>query len=243
MHLIKLDATPSTNDFLKEKSKTTTLPDFTIVSCDHQSAGKGQKGNEWVVEKGKNLTFSVLKRFNQLKAEQVFFVNCAVSLAIWQVLSELAVPDLKVKWPNDIMSGNHKLCGILIENSLKGDEIKQCIIGIGLNVNQDHFSNLPRASSLKLKTGKTYDLDLLLGELAIRLKEKIKLIDNSDFDRLKTAYENQLYRFGKNARFIKKDGEAIDGSICGITNSGQLQVKTENGEISVFGFKEIRYVY
>ena len=161
MQLIKLDATPSTNSYLKELMRELNLDDFTVVVCEHQTKGRGQQGNIWMSERGKNLIFSVLKYIEKVKTNNAFALNAVVSLAVYETLRTFKIPQVSVKWPNDIMSGNKKICGILIENTLKGNDLKKSIIGIGLNVNQEVFSELPHASSLKCETGLEFDLELI----------------------------------------------------------------------------------
>ena len=139
MSIIKLSATDSTNSYLKELSLEQTLDDFTVVSTELQLKGRGQMGSKWVSDKGKNLTISILKKLENFDVQNQFNLNCIVSLAIYDVLLEIKAPNLYVKWPNDILSVDKKICGILIENILKGRFIQAAIIGIGLNVNQTNF--------------------------------------------------------------------------------------------------------
>ena len=141
MQIIKLDATGSTNDYLRSILSAKTLEDYTVVIAENQFAGRGQRGNSWVSEPGKNLTFSFLKRNLTLNPQNHFILNMGVSLALHDALSAIGVPGLTIKWPNDIMSGNSKICGILIENLISGAQIRHSIIGIGLNVNQTNFGN------------------------------------------------------------------------------------------------------
>ena len=135
------------------------LEDFTIVSANQQLNGRGQMGTQWESEAGKNLTFSVLKYFKNYQIQEQFLLNIITSLAVYNTLKNLFIPNLRVKWPNDILSGNFKICGILIENNLKNNIIQSSIIGFGLNVNQLEFGNLKKASSLKKIKGKTFNLD------------------------------------------------------------------------------------
>ena len=170
MQIIKLSATDSTNAYLKSLAQSEILDDHTIVVADEQRKGRGQMGADWQSEAGKNLTFSLLKHFDHLLIENRFRLNICVSLAIAGALSEQHVPNLSIKWPNDILSGNAKICGILIENILMGDKIRTSIIGIGLNVNQMTFDNLENVSSLKLLLGRTLNLDELLHKIALHLE-------------------------------------------------------------------------
>ncbi|TFG78733.1 MAG: biotin--[acetyl-CoA-carboxylase] ligase, partial [Flavobacteriales bacterium] len=149
MRIVKLNAIDSTNCYLKGLMQTEALEDFTVVVANQQNSGRGQMGSKWTSEPGKNLIMSVLKIFNDLPAEQQFSLNVCVSLAVFDTLKSLEIPKLSIKWPNDILSGNLKIGGILIENSLLGTQIRSAIIGLGLNVNQTDFVDLPNASSLK----------------------------------------------------------------------------------------------
>ncbi len=244
MQLIKLDAITSTNSYLKLLASKKKLEDFTVVVCAHQTQGRGQKGNHWISEKGKNLTISILKKFNSLDVSQSFGLNCLVSLAIYDVLNELSIPEVKVKWPNDIMSGDKKLCGILIENSFAGSQIKQSIVGIGLNVNQADFSGFANATSLKLSTGKDYDLDHVLDQVLNRLRFYFELTIPLGLEELKGQYEKVLFRKKEWSKFsFPGDNHVFAGMIMGITKSGQLRIETKDGEIRTFNFKEIQMIY
>ena len=171
MLIIKLDATDSTNAYLKNVMQTEVLDDFTTVIANKQLKGRGQLGASWISEPGKNLTISVLKKFNTLKASKQFILNMAVSMAVYDTLKALHISSLSIKWPNDILSGNQKICGILIENVMQEQIISSAIIGIGLNVNQVHFPGLKRATSIKLLTGKTIATDEVLSLFLKQLKK------------------------------------------------------------------------
>ncbi|MGI9548205.1 MAG: biotin--[acetyl-CoA-carboxylase] ligase, partial [Flavobacteriaceae bacterium] len=133
MHLIKLDATGSTNLHLKKLWQDGSPIDWTVVWTANQHSGRGQQGSIWHSEAGKNLTFSVLKYFKNFDIRHQFRLNMAVSLAVFEALQQMDVPQIRVKWPNDILSGTEKISGILIENIVKAKERKATVIGIGLN--------------------------------------------------------------------------------------------------------------
>ena len=155
MQIIKLNATDSTNNYLKQLLMDTALEDFCVVVTNHQTKGKGQMGAEWVSEKGKNLTFSVLKKEPSIVLPRRFLLSILVSLSIIKTLEAYSVPKLAIKWPNDILSDHHKISGILIENIIKSNKIDFSVIGIGLNVNQKLFKGLPKVTSLKSILGMT----------------------------------------------------------------------------------------
>src|SRR5690606_8606593 len=190
-----------------------------------------------------NLTFSVLKNFKKLMAIDQFHINICVSLAIYEALSQINVPDLMIKWPNDIMSGRHKICGILIENVLSGPDINSSIIGIGLNVNQLTFKNLPDVSSLKLLTGITFDLDELLFLIIDRLKINLGTIMDDDFEALKSSYGNKLFRKDKPSTFKNGKGELFMGFIKGVSDCGKLLILLEDDILQEFDLKQVRLLF
>jgi BirA family biotin operon repressor/biotin-[acetyl-CoA-carboxylase] ligase len=165
MQLIKLNATDSTNNYLKQLILERTLDDFSVVLANHQTNGRGQRGASWLSEKGRNLTFSVLKRNIAIKTNEHFLLNILVSLSIIKTLEGFNIPKLSIKWPNDILSDHYKISGILIETLIKNKQIEYAIIGIGLNVNQVSFEGLPKASSLKNIMPLTFDRDELLTKI------------------------------------------------------------------------------
>ena len=243
MHLVKLDATDSTNQFLKELSLSKKLEDFTVVVTNHQIKGRGQMGSEWQSERGMNLTFSVLKKFDFLSINDQFRLNICVSLSILKLLKNLSVPDLSVKWPNDILSGTSKICGVLIENILSGQQIKTSIIGIGLNVNQLAFNNLTNVTSLKLLLGKTFNLDELLQQLVSEIESSFFELGNiSDHD-LWRSYENELFRKDKPSTFKLQNGELFMGFIRKIAPNGKLVIELEDIVFKEFGLKEVQLLY
>ncbi|MET1260809.1 biotin--[acetyl-CoA-carboxylase] ligase [Flagellimonas sp. DF-77] len=243
MQIIKLDATPSTNTFLKELSANQTLNDYTVVVTESQTQGRGQQGAIWQSEGGKNLTMSVLKTGVDLQASEHFLLNILVSLAVKDVLDELSVPDIKVKWPNDIMSGNRKVCGILIENVLRGEHIARSVIGIGLNVNQTAFKGLERAASVRLLTGKTHDLGMVREKLLHALKSSFKFCEKKGDETLRKHYDQALFRKGRPSTFENRNGQRFNAVILGVSNQGLLQLQTETESVVEFGFKEVKLCY
>lgn len=243
MHLIKLDATDSTNAYLRRLVLSTTPEDYTVIAAKQQSQGRGQMGTQWQSEAGKNLTFSLLRRDLNLNVQQGFVLNICVSLAIYTVLKHIQVPHLSIKWPNDILSGRSKICGTLIENKVQGKEIITSIIGIGLNVNQLTFDNLQNVSSLHLLLGKAFELDTLLYGIVDALKtiflEREKTGDRPLWD----AYESALFRKGKPSTFENTVGERFDGKISGVTKNGKLIISCEDAVSKTFDLKEVRLLY
>tara|TARA_R110002051_G_scaffold55112_3_gene102942 strand:- start:964 stop:1695 length:732 start_codon:yes stop_codon:yes gene_type:complete len=243
MQIIKLDATASTNSYLKELSTQKVLKDFTVITTQNQTLGRGQLNAKWESDAGKNLAFSILKNEIDVQINKVFLISMCVSLAILEGLKELGVPELKIKWPNDILSGNSKIGGILIENIVSGTQIKISIIGFGLNVNQKAFKNAPHAASIKTIVGRNYDLDevfyLLIEKLHNQLQKPILVLEKE----LLAQYHAHLFRVGEVCTFTTQDKSEIKGVIVGVTINGTLNLKLENGNFQEFGLKEIQLQY
>ena len=240
---LKLDATDSTNSYLKELVGSGVPGNWTVVSTREQVQGRGQQGAHWFSDVGKNLTFSILIRETGLKATDQFILNCAVSNGIFKVLEDSEVPRLKVKWPNDIMSGSSKLAGILIENSLITDRITHSIVGIGLNVNQEVFpSDLPQAVSMRQLTQKKYNLESLLGNLVESIAQEIELVERGEFETLRQNYINRMYRQNKPHMFRVPGGQPFVAQIQGTTDNGLLILRHEDDNLVNYAFKEIEYL-
>ena len=243
MNLIKLNAIDSTNSYLKQLAKETQLSDETVVVTENQLSGRGQMGNGWLAKEGQSLTFSIFKKFKGLAVERQFVISMAVSLAILEAINHLNVPSISIKWPNDILSANKKIGGILIENLLEGSFIKYSIIGIGLNVNETLFPNLPQAGSLKLATGNNFELEEVLhGILKVTFKN-LTNISTVDSLKLRQMYESELFRKEKVSVFETPDGSHFNGIIKGVSEIGELLVETENDPIKKFQLKEVKLIY
>lgn len=243
MQIIKLSATHSTNLYLKDIIKTDSLEDFTIVVADEQTMGRGQMGAIWVSEPCKNLTFSVFKKLDPHQFTNPFMLNIIVSLAVYNTLNKLQIPNLSVKWPNDILSGHSKICGILIENILIGNQMNASVIGIGLNVNQTTFGNLPNVSSLKLLTDKNFDLGAILKDLQLGLKQSFFGMDEKGPHKLQREYEEVLFRKDKPSTFKDPKGEMFMGFIRGVSAQGRLVVTLEDDVRKEFDMKSIHLLY
>ncbi|NNJ87814.1 MAG: biotin--[acetyl-CoA-carboxylase] ligase [Eudoraea sp.] len=240
MNVIKVSATDSTNLHLKRMLQESILEDYTVIVAETQQQGRGQGGSQWTTESGKNLTFSVLKHFKNFHVKDKFLISMAVSLAIYKALRAIQIPDLSIKWPNDILSGTRKLCGILIENTLKGSQLKLSIIGIGININQKAFDSLPNATSLTLISGKTYDLETLLMDILLELKRQLALLEEHSVTALEKEYQQLLFKKGELAVY-NINGRQVEGIIRGVTKEGRLLLELGTQGVVSYGLKEIGY--
>jgi BirA family transcriptional regulator, biotin operon repressor / biotin---[acetyl-CoA-carboxylase] ligase len=243
MHLIKLNAIDSTNSYLRKISSEVVLVDYTVVMAKFQTQGRGQMGTVWNSESSKNLTVSVFKDISTLFIEHPFYISIAVSLALIKALQSFSIPKLSIKWPNDILSEDKKICGVLIENVIKQNSFRATIIGIGLNVNQTDFEGLPKASSLKLLSGKTFNLDEVLHVLIKYLKYYFMLLRKEEFDFLYKEYESFLFRKDKPSTFVDAEGLLFSGIIKNVSIKGSLLVLLEDNIVKEFDLKEITLLY
>ena len=242
---ILLHETASTNTYLKRMASI--LPSGTVVHTHNQTAGRGQKGNSWEAEPGKNLTFSMLIKRPAVAVASQFRISEAVSLAITDVLTERYGEGFAIKWPNDIYWHDSKICGILIELSLNTQGIEWLVAGIGLNVNQDHFvSDAPNPISIKQITHAETDLEQLLHAVCERIESYCSFSGMTDSDFLDThkRYLSTLYRNdGKPHAFALPSGERLQASIVDVEPDGMLVLRHEpQGTLARYAFKQVSHV-
>lgn len=239
--LITLQRISSTNDYLKEQlSKSTPLKEGTVIMAVDQTDGKGQSGNKWLAEPGRNLTFSLLLNPTFLRPIQQFDINIVICVSIYEVLFPLLGEQLKIKWPNDIFFEDRKLGGVLIENTIQGMELKESVVGIGINVNQENLDNLDNACSIKQLLHHEYILTDLLYELCGSIEKNYVQLKNQGVLGLKSLYINHLYGLNQVRKF-SLDGVLVEGKIVDVDDGGQLIVDF-NGYSLKFNFKEIQFV-
>ena len=242
MKLIKLDAIDSTNDFLKGLASKQFVENFTVVSAEIQTKGKGQMGSVWVAEKGKNLTMSVLIKDVLIDLNQIYTLNIAVALAVVRALQLFKIPELAIKWPNDIMSYNYKIGGILIENSIKIDGSVNSIVGIGININQTNFENLPKGSSLAVIAKQEFDKQAVLVAIVQELKDAMIVLKTNP-DSLWREYLSLLFKKNIPVPFELPEGDRFMGIIQGVSAQGKLQILLENDAVVQYNIKEIQMLY
>jgi BirA family biotin operon repressor/biotin-[acetyl-CoA-carboxylase] ligase len=242
LQIIKLNAIDSTNDYLKQLSREKVLDDFTIVITDEQTKGKGQMGSKWVSEVGKNLTFSVLVKNVNVKTEQLFDWNIAVALAVLETLEKYKVPNISIKWPNDIMADSKKVGGILIENTIKNEGGFDSVVGIGLNLNQTNFDDLPKATSLKNVTNKDYDVLEFAKNITKNIQNKYSNLETK-MPKYWQDYHQKLFKIDKPLTFEDVNNNRFMGIIQGVTSEGKLQVILEDDSVVFYGIKDVRMLF
>ena len=244
MRIIKLHATESTNSFLKGFVKQSHYTEEVALIANKQTAGRGQMGNTWLSEEDKSLTVSMFKKINTIDIAQQFYLSMHIALSLKKVMESYRVPDVFVKWPNDIMSGNLKIGGILIENCIVGKKWIGSIIGIGLNANNETFVGLPKASSIKLLTDNEVSIEALSEKVISQINNDFLSFTPQNFSSLKKAYETALFKRAVVSHFKDlKTQQKFNGIIKGVNNLGLLEVETESNQIRHFNLKEVKLYF
>lgn len=238
MSVIRIESADSTNNWVATRVANMEAP--ALVYCVEQTAGRGQRGNTWESEPGKNLTASLLLHPEGVAPREQFAISEAVALAVTDLLGELGV-EAKVKWPNDIYVGDRKICGILIEHSIMGQHIRHTIAGVGVNVNQREFlSDAPNPVSLVQLTGREHPVDLLAERLLSHVVRRMSMVGDR---RLHEEFMCRLWRGeGYHPFRDRHAGETISARIAGIAPEGFLRLETSGGDTREYAFKEVEFV-
>ena len=240
-NIIFLPTCQSTNDEALRLLADGAAFEGDMVATDQQTQGRGQRGNQWEAQPGQNLTFSLILQPTFLLASEQFWLNMAVSLAVYDALAPLIPAGLRVKWPNDIYVNDRKMGGILIENALQGYQLAHSVVGIGLNINQTQFG-YTGATSLLLEAPyeEGYQLPALLTTLCVQLEKRYLQLRNNQRDTLRASYLQHLYRYQQEHAY-EADGHRFHGTIANIDPTGRLGILV-NGVVTYFAFKEVIFL-
>ncbi len=238
---ITFDTIDSTNDYATSLVSNSNPNEGTVIWAHYQSKGRGQIGSNWSAEAGQSLLMSVILQPRFLMAYQQFTLNILASLAVRSALNSFGI-QAQIKWPNDIYVGKRKICGILIQNILQGKSIKNTVIGIGLNVNQNDFDqSLPNPTSMKMMSEKTYNVANVKSSVCEHLQDYYLRLKEDGFEVLKKEYLDLLYLKDQESHY-EVEKNKIKGKIIGISDLGKLQMEVE-GEVREFNFRELRYLH
>ncbi len=237
-----LEQTDSTQNALREALEAGGAHEELVIYAGEQTKGRGMAGNYWLSEKGMNLTFSTVWWPSFLPAHDQFCMSMAVAVAIRR-FTEVCISDrdIRIKWPNDIYADGKKISGMLIENVVQGGVINRALIGIGLNVNQCVFPpEIPDAVSLKMLTGKDYDLGHLLAQIVESLDESYKRL-RYDRHGIMQEYLSYLYRRMEWSVYGFRDGHK-EARVTGVDEFGHLLLELRNGSMISCDLKEVTFI-
>jgi BirA family transcriptional regulator, biotin operon repressor / biotin---[acetyl-CoA-carboxylase] ligase len=242
LNLILVDEVESTNNYATSLLTSRKVKEGTVILTFRQTKGRGHGNNVWISEDFKNLTFSLILLPHFLAASRQFLISQVVCLGLYDSLST-ATNGVAIKWPNDLMIGNKKTAGILIENAVSGTNISSSVIGIGLNINQITFPDfLPQATSLALETGSEFKLDVALKYIVNNIMDWYKILQDEDTETIRETYLSHLFRMGEKSLF-RRDGLLFEAQITGIDPFGQLILCKSSGEEEVCAFKSVEMVF
>lgn len=240
LKILKYEEVESTNATAMQRLRSGEAKNGDIIVAGYQMAGKGQTKNSWFSSKGNNLLVSIICKDIQLKVSQLPLLNMLVSQAVHSAVNNYFPKDTAIKWPNDIMVNEQKIAGILVETTLQGEYIKNAVIGVGLNVNEDSFpENLTQACSFFSITNWYYNLESILNELIEQLDIQLSKLKLSNLDEIKEQYEAVLFGMGTK-RYFRQNEKRFEGIVKGVNNEGQLLVEVES-EIKMYNNKEITF--
>ncbi len=210
-----------------------------VVMTDYQSQGKGQRGNSWSSERGKNLLFSFLLKPTFLGVGDAYLINIIAGLGVAKLVTK-TLPELicTLKWPNDVFVGDKKISGILMETAISS-HFENAIVGIGININQSHFP-LNSATSLKIEANKSFDLMQLLEQFSLEFENFYQMLESGEKSKILRLYHDVLYWRGERHSYRSKEGE-FEAVLVGINGHGHLVLNCQ-GTIKHFRTKEVEFI-
>lgn len=251
--IIQKETLASTNDYAREYSAH-IMPDsghLTVITARQQTKGRGQQGNSWESEDGKNLLFSILCHPLYIKAHEQYVISAAIALAVSASVKEsLGAPYsdcISIKWPNDIYYNEKKMGGILIENDLSGSSIQNCIIGVGIDVNQTVFtSNAPNPVSMANIGGKEYSCTDLLNKIITQFNTFLEMLETDSEnakEQIFADYMKILFRNDGSLHRFKDAGGEFTARISSVDRTGRITLTDSNGSPRRYEFKELTFIF
>lgn len=238
-NILILDSVDSTNNYAMALIQKDETSEIEPVFAMEQTRGKGRRGKQWESNKGANIILSIPMKMQWLPVSQQFQLSVAIALSCYDLFSKYLFSNLFIKWPNDLFINDSKAGGILIENIIKGTLWQWSVAGIGLNINQENFEEFNlKATSLKLATGKNYDVLNLAEELVLLVLKRMEELKSGNFGKMLEEYNQQL--FGRNKMVkLKKENIVFETKILGVSSSGQLI--TKDAFERRFDFDEVKF--
>lgn len=235
-----LDMVDSTNNYAMGLTRSGLWRHGNACIAMEQSEGKGTRGKKWESEKGVNVMMSIMVETSFMRVQDQFYLSAVTALACLDIFSKYSSELTKIKWPNDIYYGDRKAGGILIENVIMGPIWQNSIIGIGLNINQESFTNFSaRAVSLKQITGRQFDIVEIATEIYNAFIDRFELLKSFAFDDIIQEYNLHLFRKGEKIK-LKTASEILETIIMGVSKDGYLY--TTDVIDRKFSFGEIEWV-
>lgn len=248
INIIRVAETDSTSrEIVREFESSRVREDISVLVADYQTAGRGQQGNSWESERGKNLLFSVMLWPRGVAVKRQFRLSQAMAVAVCETIKELRVESREsraqicIKWPNDIYYGEKKLSGTIIETTWASEMVERCVLGVGINVNQQVFcSDAPNPISLFQILGHEVDRDELLSGVLQRFVPLYEHLMAGDDDEIVRRYVSHLFWRDGVHRYCDADGE-FEAEIVDVAADGHLTLRDTEGRERRYYFKELKF--
>jgi len=224
----------STSDMAKKQlvDGSKKLPLELLVLCDQQTAGHGQQGRSWLAS-DKSLTFSWCIAESDVQESNRLILPMIAGICVCNALKSIGVSDMKLKWPNDVLLENRKVCGILVEKLFVETE-NVFVVGVGINVNQNEealgemkMESRFKPGSVRMATGHVIDpqplLETVLQQLQVSVGASIDLVDHAS---------GQIAFLNQSVEFARPNGELVSGVLHGIDSNGHIQIQTGSDVIT-----------
>lgn len=223
--------TDSTNTRIKQLAES-GAPHGTLAVADMQEGGKGRRGRSWYSEAGMGVWMSILLR-PEFAPEQASMITLVAAMAVATAVKSVSDLEAEIKWPNDIVIGGKKVCGILTEMSLEADYISYVVCGIGINVNHEYFPEdiTETATSLAIECGEKISRVKLIASVWKNFEKYYEqFCRTNDLTLLEAEYNSMLVNRDRQVRVLDPKGE-WSGKAIGINSKGELLVEKEDGSI------------
>jgi BirA family transcriptional regulator, biotin operon repressor / biotin---[acetyl-CoA-carboxylase] ligase len=241
---IFLPQTESTNSYAISLLKNVNPMEGTVVHAAHQTEGRGQRGTSWNSDPHSNLAASVILKPTFLEIKNHFYLYKIAALACFDTMAQILEKrqfDIRIKWPNDILVNNRKICGILVENGISGRHLSYSVVGVGMNLNQQEFGDLDKAVSYRMLTGEEIAGQYVLCMLCKNLERWYMALKQNRLTHIADRYRSCLFALDKKREFEIND-QRRQLTVKGVSDNGLLHLESENGEMLEADVKEIRWV-
>lgn len=238
--MLEMDSIDSTNNFLRRYDAPMERR-VVLATAEFQTAGRGSGTNCWESERGRNLLLSLLLRPTWVDATEMYGLSEIAALAVREALEEYA-EGFSVKWPNDIYFGDRKIAGLLIENVLEGHKVGRCVVGVGLNVNQQTFlSDAPNPVSLSQILGREEERRFVLEKVTSHFIHRYDQLQQEGRAEIHADYLSCLYRKGEEHSYSDSKGLFL-ATLQDVELSGHLILQDREGKMRRYAFKEVQYI-
>jgi BirA family biotin operon repressor/biotin-[acetyl-CoA-carboxylase] ligase len=231
---------PSTHEVAIDLLSKSKPKAGSVIMAEFQSKGKGRNTNSWNSEAGKNLLLSFIIYPDFIAPRDAYAINVFSTLALLDLCAYLGIDDVRIKWPNDLLVGNLKLAGILIQNMMTSEQITASVLSMGINVNQKEWSEGIMATSLSLGCKMDQELETVRRLLYKYLGERYDALFKAPRSQWR-EFKSRLYGWQENKVYHCQSGDYINASIIDVLEDGKI-VLDDHGTQKVFSEYQLKQI-